>query len=87
MTMQNLIMAYLGDAAYELYVREYLINKGISNVNDLQKESLKYVSATSQKNILEELINNNILTFIFPYSFLLYNIPQIDNFFKHFLYY
>ena len=62
MTMQNLIMAYLGDAVYELYVREYLINKGISNVNDLQKESLKYVSATSQKNILEELINNNILT-------------------------
>lgn len=62
MTMQNLIVAYLGDAVYELYVREYLINKGISNVNDLQKESLKYVSATSQKNILEELINNNILT-------------------------
>lgn len=62
MTMQNLIMAYLGDAVYELYVREYLVNKGISNVNDLQKESLKYVSATSQKNILEELINNNLLT-------------------------
>ena len=53
MTMQNLIMAYLGDAVYELYVREYLINKGISNVNDLQKESLKYVSATSQKNIYQ----------------------------------
>lgn len=62
MTMQNLITAYLGDAVYELYVREYLINKGLSNVNDLQKESLNYVSATSQKNILEDLINNNILT-------------------------
>lgn len=62
MTMQNLITAYLGDAVYELYVREYLIKKGLSNVNDLQKESLNYVSATSQKNILEDLINNNILT-------------------------
>ena len=60
--MQNLITAYLGDAVYELYVREYLIKKGLSNVNDLQKESLNYVSATSQKNILEDLINNNILT-------------------------
>lgn len=62
MTMQNLIMAYLGDAVYELYIREFLISKGISNVNDLQKESLKYVSATSQRNILEKLINNNYLT-------------------------
>lgn len=60
--MQNLIMAYLGDAVYELYVREYLIKKGIANVNDLQVESQKYVSAVSQRRILEELINNNVLT-------------------------
>ena len=55
-------MAYLGDAVYELYVREYLINRGISNVNDLQKESLNYVSATSQSRILDKLINTNILS-------------------------
>ena len=35
-------LAYLGDAVYELYIREYLINKNICNVNDLQKESIKY---------------------------------------------
>ena len=55
-------MAYLGDAVFELYVREYLINKGISNVHELQTESLKFVSATSQRKILEELINKNVLT-------------------------
>ena len=57
-----LVLAYLGDSIYECMIREHLIHKQIGNVNDLQKESLKYVSATSQKNILEELINNNILT-------------------------
>ena len=59
--MKNLVLAYLGDAVFELYVREYLINKGISNVNDLQQASLKYVSANSQRKILERLITLNIL--------------------------
>lgn len=60
--MENLILAYLGDAVYELYVRNHLINSGIANVNELQNKSLKYVSATSQRQILEKLINENILT-------------------------
>ncbi len=60
--MNNLVVAYLGDAVYELYIREYLINKGIAKVKELQKESLNYVSAKSQCRILEELINNNLLT-------------------------
>lgn len=60
--MKNLIDAYLGDAVYELCVREYLINKGISNVHDLQTKSLDYVSAKSQRRILEDLINKEFLT-------------------------
>ena len=43
-----LVLAYLGDTIYEDYIREYLINKGIRNVNDLQKEAIKYVSAKAQ---------------------------------------
>ena len=60
--MKNLVLAYLGDAVFELYVRDFLINKGIANVNDLQKESLNYVSAKSQRRILEALLNKNVLT-------------------------
>lgn len=60
--MDNLIMAYLGDAAYELYVREFLINKKIKNVNDLQINSLDFVSAKSQRKILESLENLNMFT-------------------------
>ena len=62
--MQNyspLVLAYLGDSVYELFVREYLVNKGITKVNELQTKSLDYVSAKSQRRILEELENNNIL--------------------------
>ncbi len=62
--MQNyspLVLAYLGDSVYELFVRKYLINKGLAKVNELQTKSLEYVSAKSQRRILEELENNNIL--------------------------
>lgn len=54
-----LVLAYLGDSVYEVYVRNFLIGKGISNVNDLQTKSLDYVSAKSQALILKRLINEN----------------------------
>ena len=60
--MNNLVMAYLGDAVYELYIREFLINKGLCKVKDLQNESLNFVSAVSQRRILEKLLDDNFLT-------------------------
>ena len=60
--INNLVLAYLGDAVYELYIREYLINNGIAKVNDLQVESLKYVSAKSQSEHLQRLLDNDFLT-------------------------
>lgn len=60
--MNNLVLAYLGDAVYELHIREYLISQGIAKVKDLQEASLKYVSAKSQRRILEELISLSYLS-------------------------
>ncbi|MBQ9011244.1 MAG: hypothetical protein IJ093_01175 [Bacilli bacterium] len=60
--INSLVLAYLGDAIYEVYIRKYLINKGIAKVNELQKESIKYVSAKAQSNYLDKLIENNLLT-------------------------
>lgn len=54
-----LVLAYLGDSIYEFYIRKYLIDKGIVRVNDLQQESIKYVSANSQAKFLKELVSNN----------------------------
>lgn len=56
-----LVLAYMGDTVYENYVRYYLINKGIGNVNDLQTESLKYVSAKSQARYIQDMIDGNFL--------------------------
>lgn len=57
-----LVLAYLGDTIYENYVRKYLIGKGIGNVNDLQKESVNYVSAKSQAKYLQEMMDINFLS-------------------------
>ncbi len=60
--MENLILAYLGDAAYELYIRKHLINSGIANVKKLQENCIKYVSAKNQRKIFEKLSNTNVFT-------------------------
>ena len=57
-----LVYAYIGDSIYETYVRKYLIESGLTKVKDLQQASLNYVSAKSQRRILEDLENNNYLT-------------------------
>ncbi len=54
-----MVLAYLGDTVYEYYVRRFLIEKKIANVNDLQKNSVNYVSAKNQARFLEELLNDN----------------------------
>ncbi len=60
--MNILVLAYLGDNIYEYYIRKYLINKGIADVNSLQSESIKYVSAKAQKEIVDKLISDNFFT-------------------------
>ena len=55
-----LVLAYLGDTVYENYVRRYLINTGIGNVNDLQKEAIKYVSAINQAAYVTEMLSKNL---------------------------
>lgn len=57
-----LVLAYLGDTIYEDYIREYLIGLGINNVNDLQKESVKYVSAKGQAKFLKDLVEDEFFT-------------------------
>ena len=52
-----LVLAYLGDTIYEDYIRRYLIKSGIGNVDSLQTESIKYVSAVNQSKFLLEMID------------------------------
>ncbi len=53
--MSPLTWAYVGDAVYELYVRSYLIDTTNLKPNNLHKESIKYVKAKAQADILSNL--------------------------------
>lgn len=60
--MNVLVFAYLGDTIYEGFIRKRLIERGFANVNSLQKESIKYVSAKGQAFFLSKLMDNNFFT-------------------------
>ena len=48
-------LAFIGDAYYELRIRTYLIEKGITKDNELKKASIKYVSANAHYEIFERI--------------------------------
>ena len=56
-TINIVALAYLGDSIYEVYIREFLIKRGIAKVEELTKVATKYVSAKGQATILKELID------------------------------
>ncbi len=62
MEVNVLVLAYLGDTIYENYVRKYLILKGISNVDSLQKEAINYVSAKGQAMYLTKMVEEEFFT-------------------------
>ena len=41
MNKNMLVLAYLGDSIYEVYIRKYLVDKGIAKVKELMKK-VKY---------------------------------------------
>lgn len=53
--LSPLVLAYIGDAVYELAVRKYLVSRGGCNVNALHKEAVKYVKADTQARVLHAL--------------------------------
>ncbi len=56
LTLPPLTLAYLGDALYEAFVRERLLERGYVRVNDLHRHALRYVQATAQAAILHHLM-------------------------------
>ena len=53
-----LVCAYMGDAVYEKYIREYVIKQGLCKNGLLHKKSIKYVSAKGQASILRKIEEN-----------------------------
>ena len=54
-TMSPLVWAYIGDSVYELYIRMHLVNNSKAKPHKLHMESIKYVKAKSQADILKKI--------------------------------
>ena len=53
--LSPLNLAFIGDAVYEIMVREMLVNEANRPVNDLHSQSVKYVSAKAQTEAYEAI--------------------------------
>ncbi len=53
----GLTLAYIGDAYFELRIREYLLSEKYSKVNDLHNNAIKFTSAVNQAIAAKFLIN------------------------------
>ena len=52
-----LVLAYMGDAVYERYIRSMLVSKANTQVNKLHKEATKYVKAKAQSELVEKIMD------------------------------
>lgn len=50
-------LAYLGDAYYELLIRESLLQRGLVKVENLHNAAVKYTSAAGQKKALDVIFD------------------------------
>lgn len=56
--MSPLTWAYVGDAVFELYIREYLVKNTKLKPHKLHLESIKHVKASAQASKLREIEEN-----------------------------
>jgi ribonuclease III family protein len=54
--LNPLVLAYIGDAVYEVYIRQYVIAQTNHKPNHLHKTATQYVSAKAQAKILDRLM-------------------------------
>ena len=60
--LNGIALAYIGDAIYEVFVREYLLDKGLTKPAMLQKNATKFVSAKAQAKIISAMDEVDFLT-------------------------
>ncbi len=53
--LSPLVWAYIGDSVYELFIRTNLVNTSNAKPHKLHIESIKYVKAKAQADILEKI--------------------------------
>ena len=54
--LNPLVLAYIGDAVFEMYVRMHIVGNGRYKTNTLHKMSIAFVSAKAQAKILDRIL-------------------------------
>ncbi|MFV0558927.1 MAG: Mini-ribonuclease 3 [Enterococcus sp.] len=60
--LNGLALAYVGDAIYEIYIRDYLVSQGQTRPNQLHKMATHYVSAKAQAFLIQTMLEEELLT-------------------------
>lgn len=60
--MKSLALAYMGDAVYELYVREHLLHQGQVKPQQLHQKAIQYVSGKAQATVVLHWLETDKLT-------------------------
>lgn len=54
--LSPLVLAFIGDSVHTLFVREFVVKGGISNLNCYHQKAKKFCNAKHQKEVLEKLL-------------------------------
>lgn len=54
----GLTLAYIGDAIYELYVRNHLLESGLTKVHDLHQQAIGYTNSVSQASAALKMVED-----------------------------
>lgn len=60
--MNTTALAFLGDAVYEVYVRQHVLEKEKVHVDRLHRLAVKYVCASGQARVVKRLLADDLLT-------------------------
>ncbi|MGP4109044.1 Mini-ribonuclease 3 [Virgibacillus sp. L01] len=60
--MKSLALAYMGDAVYEVHVREYLLQTGNVKPNQLHRSAISFVSAKAQAAVILHWLETELLS-------------------------
>lgn len=60
--INSVSLAYIGDAVYELFIREYLITHGKIQSGELHKRAIQFVTAKAQARIVQQWLSDGTLT-------------------------
>ena len=56
--MNTDVLAFLGDAVYELYIRDILVNAGMKDPDAMHRACVKYVRAENQAFALKDMMKD-----------------------------